>query len=67
MKENRNPKINQHDFVKQSMTKEGRVYSGEKTISSMIGAGKTGSLRSEHSLTNDLKILEENIDRTCLT
>ena len=49
------------------MTKEGRVYSGEKTISSMIGAGKTGSLRSEHSLTNALNILEENIDRTCMT
>ena len=26
------------------MTKEARIYSGEKTVSSMSGAGKTGQL-----------------------
>ena len=41
--------------------------SGEKTVSSMIGAGKIESMRSEHSLTNALKVLEENIGRTCMT
>ena len=50
-----------------SMAKEGRGNSGEKTVSSVICAGKTGSMRSEHSLTNALKVLEENIGRTCMT
>ena len=27
-----------------SMTKEARVYNGEKTVSSVSGAGKTGQL-----------------------
>ena len=49
------------------MAKEGRGNSGEKTVSSVICAGKTGSMRSEHSLTNALKVLEENIGRTCMT
>ena len=33
------------------MTEKGRLYSGEKTVSSMTCADKTGSMRSEHSLT----------------
>ena len=38
------------------MTKEARIYNGEKTVSSISGAGKTGQLhvknmKLEHSVT----------------
>ena len=29
------------------MTKEARIYNGEKTVSSVIGAGKTGQLHAK--------------------
>ena len=32
-------------MVNKSMTKEARIYNGEKTVSSISGAGKTGHLR----------------------
>ena len=43
------------------MTKEARIYNGEKTVSSVSGAGKTGQLHGnrmklEHSLTPCTKI-----------
>ena len=45
------------------MTKEAKLYNGEKTISSINGAGKTGQLHVKkkkeeinHSLTSYLKI-----------
>ena len=43
------------------MTKEARIYSGEKTISLTSGAGKTGQpfckrMRLEHFLTSYTKI-----------
>ena len=42
------------------MTKEARIYKGEKTVSSISGAGKTGQLhvkiKLEHSLTLYIKI-----------
>ena len=43
------------------MTKEARIYDGEKTVSSISGAGKTGQLyvkewNLEHSLTPYTKI-----------
>ena len=37
------------------MTKETIIYNGEKTVSSINGAGKTGQLH-EHSLTLHTKI-----------
>ena len=42
------------------MTTETRIYNGEKTVSSISGAGKTGQLhvrmKVEHSLTPHTKI-----------
>ena len=37
------PEINSCTYG-QSMTKEARIYNGEKTITSISGAGKTGQL-----------------------
>ena len=34
-----------------SMTKEARIYNGEKTVSSIIGPGKTGQLHVKYSNT----------------
>ena len=31
-------------MVNQSLTKKARIYNGEKTVSSVSGAGKTGQL-----------------------
>ena len=42
-----------------SLTKEAKIYNGEKTISSISGAGKTGQTcvkELEHSLTLYTKI-----------
>ena len=44
-----------------SLTNEARIYSGEKTVSSISGAGKTGQLhvkenKLEYSLTPYTKI-----------
>ena len=44
------------------MTKEARIYNGEKTVFSISGAGKTGQLHEkkkkklEHSLTSYTKL-----------
>ena len=42
------------------MTKEARIYNGEKTVSSICGVGKTGQqhvkVKLEHSLTPYTKI-----------
>ena len=43
------------------MTKEARIYNGEKTVSSISGAGKTGQL---HVHYKTIKFLEEKIGRT---
>ena len=46
-------------MVTQSMTKEARIYSGEKTVSSISGARKTTAtckrMKLEHSLTTYTK------------
>ena len=36
------PEINPHPMDTLSLTKEARIYSGEKTVSLTSGAGKTG-------------------------
>ena len=36
------PEINPHTYGHLSLTKEARIYNGEKTISLTSGAGKTG-------------------------
>ena len=38
------PEINQAHMVTLSLIKEARIYNGEKTASSISGAGKTGQL-----------------------
>ena len=38
------PEINPHTMVTLSLIKEARIYNGEKTASSIRGAGKTGQL-----------------------
>ena len=38
------------------MTKEARIYNGEKTVSSISGAGKTGQLQVQLLLTPYTKI-----------
>ena len=43
MEQNRDPQ-NKPMHRGQSMTKEARIYSGEKTVSSISGAGKTGQI-----------------------
>ena len=47
-------------MVTLSLIKEARIYNGEKTASSISGAGKTGQLHKkmklEHSLTPYTKI-----------
>ena len=34
-------------MVTLSLTKEARIYNGEKTVSSISGAGKTGHVKNE--------------------
>ena len=43
MKKRVDPEINPHIYG-QSMTKEAKIYNGEKTVSSISGAGKTRQL-----------------------
>ena len=47
VEQDRKPRNKPTHTYGQSMTKEGRVYSGEKTASSLSGAGKTGQLHEK--------------------
>ena len=38
------PEINPHTYGQLIYDKEARIYNGEKTVSSICGAGKTGQL-----------------------
>ena len=44
------------------MTKEARIYNGEKTVSSISGAGKTGQLR----VKNEIRTLPNTIHKNKL-
>ena len=44
------------------MTKEARVYNGEKTVSSVSGAGKTGQLH----VKNEIRTLPNTIHKNKL-
>ena len=44
MEQDRKPRETHAHMVTLSLTKEARVYNGEKTASSISGAGKTGQL-----------------------
>ena len=50
MEQNRKPRDKSMDTL--SLTKEARIYNGEKTISLTSGAGKTGQIRSNQSLSH---------------
>ena len=41
------PEINPRTYVTLSLKKETRIYNGEKTASSISGAGKTGQLHAK--------------------
>ena len=45
---------------KSSLSKEERIYNGEKTVCSIRGAGKTGQL---HYKKNEIRILPNNIHK----
>ena len=42
------------------MTKEVRVYNGEKTVSSISGAGKTGQLHVKNEIRTLLNTIHKN-------
>ena len=44
MEQDRKPRDKPMHIWSLSLTKEGRIYNGEKTVSSISGAGKTGQL-----------------------
>ena len=44
MEQDRKPRDKHTDLGSTNLTKEARIYNGEKTASSISGAGKTGQL-----------------------
>ena len=42
------------------MTKEARVYNGEKTVSSVSGAGKTGQLHVKNEIRTPPNTIHKN-------
>ena len=46
--EQNSPEINPGTFGQLFTTKEARIYNGEKTISSISGAGRSGQLYVKH-------------------
>ena len=45
------------------MTKEGRIYSGEKTVSSISGAGKTGQQVKGDGVKRDVEKQREEREK----
>ena len=49
-------------MVTLSLTKEARIYNGEKTVSSISGAGKTGQLH----VKNEIRTLPNTVHKNKL-
>ena len=47
-------------MVTSSLTKEARIYNGEKTASSISGAGKTGQLHVKNEIRTLPKTIHQN-------
>ena len=47
-------------MVNLSMTKEARIYNGEKTVSSISGSGKTGQVHVNNEIRTLLNTIHKN-------
>ena len=57
-----NPEINPLTYSQLTVTKEARIYSGEKTVSSISGTGKTEQLH----VNNEIRTVSDTIHKNKL-
>ena len=62
MKRIENPEINPLTYSQLTVTKEARIYSGEKTVSSISGTGKTEQLH----VNNEIRTVSDTIHKNKL-